>query len=50
MLLMYVMVVLKSLVVKLTKYYYRALPSFNKYKSVLSEARQGINMTELEII
>lgn len=34
---------------KLTKYYYRALPSFNKYKSVLSEARQGINMTELEL-
>lgn len=34
---------------KLTKYYYRALPSFNKYKTVLSEARQGINMTELEL-
>ena len=34
---------------KLTKYYYRALPSFNKYKSVLSESRQGINMTELEL-
>lgn len=34
---------------KLTKYYYRALPSFNRYKSVLSESRQGINMTELEL-
>lgn len=34
---------------KLTKYYYRALPSFNKYKQVLSESRQGINMTELEL-
>lgn len=32
-----------------TKYYYRALPSFNKYKNVLSESRQGINMTELEL-
>ena len=34
---------------KLTKYYYRALPSFNNYKSTLSESRQGINMTELEL-
>lgn len=34
---------------KLTKYYYRALPSFNSYKTTLSEARQGINMTELEL-
>ena len=34
---------------KLTKYYYRALPSFNRYKQVLSESRQGINMTELEL-
>lgn len=34
---------------KLTKYYYRALPSFNKYKQLLSESRQGINMTELEL-
>ena len=34
---------------KLTKYYYRALPSFNKYKTLLSESRQGINMTELEL-
>ena len=34
---------------KLTKYYYRALPSFNKYKTVLSESRQGINLTELEL-
>ena len=34
---------------KLTKYYYRALPSFNKYKNILSESRQGINLTELEL-
>ena len=34
---------------KLTKYYYRALPSFNQYKTLLSESRQGINMTELEL-
>lgn len=34
---------------KLTKYYYRALPSFNSYKTLLTEARQGINMTELEL-
>lgn len=34
---------------KLTKYYYRALPSFNRYRQVLSESRQGINMTELEL-
>lgn len=34
---------------KLTKYYYRALPSFNRYKQVLSESRQGINMNELEL-
>ena len=32
-----------------TKYYYRALPSFNKYKDILSESRQDINMTELEL-
>ena len=32
-----------------TKYYYRALPSFNKYKDILSESRQGINMSELEL-
>lgn len=34
---------------KLTKYYYKALPSFNSYKTVLSESRQGINMSELEL-
>ena len=34
---------------KLTKFYYRALPAFNSYKTILSEARQGINMTELEL-
>lgn len=34
---------------KLTKYYYKALPSFNAYKTTLSESRQGINLTELEL-
>ena len=34
---------------RLTKYYYRALPSFNSYKTTLTESRQGINMTELEL-
>lgn len=34
---------------KLTKYYYRALPSFNKYKTDLSESRQGINLSDLEL-
>lgn len=34
---------------KLTKYYYKALPSFNAYKTILSESRQGINLTELEL-
>ena len=34
---------------KLTKYYYKALPSFNSYKTVLSESRQGANMTEFEL-
>ena len=34
---------------KLTKYYYRALPAFNHYKTVLSESRQGINLTDLEL-
>ena len=34
---------------RLTKYYYRALPSYNKYRTVLSEARQGINLTEMEL-
>lgn len=34
---------------KLAKYYYRALPSFNSYKTVLSEARQGINMSEVDL-
>lgn len=31
---------------KLTKFYYKALPSFNAYKTLLSESRQGINLTE----
>ena len=34
---------------KLTKFYYCALPSFNNYKTNLSEARQGINLTEMEL-
>ena len=34
---------------RLTKYFYKALPSYNAYKTVLSESRQGINMTELEL-
>ena len=34
---------------KLTKYYYKSLSSFKLYKTKLSEARQGINMTELEL-
>lgn len=34
---------------KLTKYYYRALISYNTYKTTLSEIRQGINMTESEL-
>ena len=38
-----------GMICKLTKYYYKALPSFNKYKTVLSEARQGINMSEIEL-
>ena len=32
-----------------TKYYYKALPSFNAYKTVLSESRQGINLSEIEL-
>lgn len=39
----------KNYACKLTKFYYRALPSFNKYKTNLSEARQGINLTEMEL-
>lgn len=34
---------------RLTKYYYKALPSFNAYKTILSESRQGINLTEFEL-
>lgn len=34
---------------RLTKYFYKALPSFNSYRTTLSEARQGINMSELEL-
>lgn len=34
---------------KSTKYYYRALSSFKLYKTKLSEARRGINMSELEL-
>jgi len=34
---------------KLTKYIYKALPSFKAYKTTLSESRQGINMSEIEL-
>lgn len=34
---------------KLTKYYYRAISSYKIYRTKLSEARQGINMSELEL-
>lgn len=34
---------------RLTKFYYKALPSYNAYKTVLSESRQGINLTEMEL-
>lgn len=34
---------------KLAKYYYKALPSFNAYKTTLSELSQGINMTKLQL-
>ena len=35
---------------RLVKYYYRALPSYNQYKNILSVSRQGINMPEEELI
>lgn len=34
---------------RLTKYYYRALSSYKLYRTKLTEARQGINMSELEL-
>ena len=34
---------------KLTKYYYKAISSFKIYKTILSESRQGINISELEL-
>lgn len=34
---------------KLTKYYYRALSSHKVYRTILSEKRQGINMSEIEL-
>lgn len=34
---------------RLTKYYYRALSSYKLYRTKLAEARQGINMSELEL-
>lgn len=34
---------------RITKYYYRALPSFNQYKSVLSTSRQGTNLSADEL-
>lgn len=34
---------------RMTKYYYRALSSYKTYRTKLAEARQGINMSELEL-
>jgi IS30 family transposase len=34
---------------RLTKYYYRALLAFKSYRTDLSESRQGINMSEIEL-
>ncbi len=34
---------------KMTKYYYRALSSYKTYRTKLAEARQGINISELEL-
>lgn len=34
---------------KRTKYYYKALPSDNAYRTLLSEARQGANLNEFEL-
>lgn len=34
---------------RLTKFYYKALSSHKIYKTKLSESRQGINMTEIEL-
>ena len=34
---------------RLTKYYYRALPSYNQYKNTLSVSRQGINLSDNEL-
>lgn len=35
---------------RLVKYYYRALPSYNQYKSVLSSSRQGYNLSEEKLV
>ena len=35
---------------RLVKYYYRALPSYNQYKNILSVSRQGINLSDEELI
>lgn len=35
---------------RLSKYYYKALSSYKNYRTKLSESRQGINITELELI
>jgi IS30 family transposase len=34
---------------RLVKYYYRALPSYNQYKHILSTSRQGINLSNEEL-
>lgn len=34
---------------KRTKYYYKALPSYKAYKTILSESRQGANLNEFEL-
>lgn len=35
---------------RLTKYYYRALPSYNQYKDTLSSSRQGYNLSEENLV
>ena len=35
---------------RLVKYYYHALPSYNQYKNTLSVSRQGINLSDEELI
>ncbi len=35
---------------RLTKYYYRALPSYNQYKDTLSSSRQGYNLSDEKLV